>query len=125
MDTNYKGDLSETAILARLIELGCSVSIPWGHNQRYDLIVDVKGMLFKAQCKTGRLRNGTIEFDSCSRYRNKEKDYTGQIDWFLVYCPDTKQVYKVPIDQIVGPKIYLRIDPYKDRQYKKCPKSLA
>jgi hypothetical protein len=38
------------------------VSIPFGTNQRYDLIVDLGDRLVRVQCKTGRLRDGTIKF---------------------------------------------------------------
>lgn len=53
--TNSKsvGERSEAAILNWLIQLGYAVSIPFGNNQRYDLIADDGKGLIRVQCKTG------------------------------------------------------------------------
>ena len=53
-------------MLAQLIDRGYRVLLPFGVNQRYDLVVDNDGELLKAQIKTGRLRNGVIEFKAQS-----------------------------------------------------------
>ena len=51
------GERTEALILAKLVTAGYAVSLPFGNNQRYDLIYEDAGVLKKAQCKTGRLRN--------------------------------------------------------------------
>ena len=42
-----KGDIGEAKCLAKMIELGIPVSLPFGDNQRYDMIIDVNGELKK------------------------------------------------------------------------------
>jgi hypothetical protein len=49
---------SETTILAALVELGYDVLVPWGFNRRYDYVIDLGREVIRAQCKTGRLRDG-------------------------------------------------------------------
>lgn len=109
------GELSEVIILAELIKLGYSVSLPFGDNQRYDMIIDDNGTLFRAQCKTGRLRNGSIKTKICSHnpFTNVRKNYLGEIDLFLIYCPDTNQVFKIPINKTGNIAFNLRVEPVK------------
>ena len=52
-----RGKRSEATILAKLLEAGSSVLIPWGE-ERYDVALDVGGRLVRIQCKTGALRDG-------------------------------------------------------------------
>ena len=119
-NTSLIGEISETQILSKLISLGYSVSIPYGNSQRYDLIVD-NGILFRVQCKTGRIKNGALIFKAfsinCSDYINK--NYCGQVDVICVYCPDNNKIYWVPM-KFVGKKkvIYLRVEKTKCNRVK-------
>jgi hypothetical protein len=110
---------TEAAITRRLIELGYSVSIPVGSNQRYDLIVDV-GELLRVQCKTGRLRCGAVEFNTISVRSNtrgaRSRNYIGEIDYFLVFYPDTDRVYFMSIEEATSSKGTLRIAPTANNQ---------
>ena len=45
------GNLTELQCITYLYSLGCSVSIPYGNSDKYDLILDVKGRLYKVQVK--------------------------------------------------------------------------
>lgn len=113
MQTCGIGDISEAKILTRLLELGHTVSVPWGQNQRYDLIVDVDGVLLRVQCKTGRLRNGVIVCNIHSCSQAGVKGYKGQIEWFLVYCPQTDTIYKLLESDVGVAVVYLRVNTPK------------
>ncbi len=42
--TNSIGDISESAIITRFLQLGYVVLTPYGGNQRYDLVIeDIEG----------------------------------------------------------------------------------
>jgi PD-(D/E)XK endonuclease len=58
------GHRSEAAILSQLVRQGYRVLLPFGVNQRYDMVLDNDGRLLKVQCKTGRLKEGAIRFSS-------------------------------------------------------------
>ena len=117
------GDRSTLAILSVLRELGYGVYMPFGENTRIDLILERDGDLTRVQCKTGRLRGGSIAFSVCSTYghhRNPQtarRTYVGQIDYFAVYCPETQGVYLVPIGHVMTRnRAYLRIAPSRNNQ---------
>lgn len=108
------GEKTEAAILNHYIQRGIPVSIPWGNNQRYDLVIEEDGKLLKAQCKTGKYKNGVITFPTSSKSGGKiRKTYTGQIDCFLVYCDELKKVYRVSIEGATTNSMSLRVDPLK------------
>lgn len=88
---------------------------------RYDLVVDNEdGTFTRIQCKTGTLRNGSVEFRlySVSGHSTKQNGYSGQIDAFGVYCPQTGAAYLVPMNVVAhcGTLAALRTAPAKDRQ---------
>lgn len=92
------GERVEAIVLAELVKRGVAVSLPFGNNQRYDLVVDDGAGLKKAQVKSGRLTNGAVKFNVCSAngFSGKSRPYAGEVDLFLVYCEDTPKVYNVP-----------------------------
>jgi PD-(D/E)XK endonuclease len=108
------GEKTEAAILNHLTQKGIPVSIPWGNNQRYDLIVEEDGKLLKAQCKTGTYKKGVVSFPTSSKSGGKNrKDYVGQIDCFLVSCKELNKFYRVWIADAPKNSMTLRIDPLK------------
>ena len=122
MNTKQIGDISQIKVMTRLLEKEYSISVPFGDNQRYDLIFD-DGKLNTVQCKTGRIKDNAIHFPTASTYAHrggKRKPYYEQVDFFGVYCPDNDIVYLVPIDEIkdCGATATLRLEPAKNGQTK-------
>lgn len=128
-DNKSVGERSQAIILARLAEVGYSVMIPFGENHRYDLVIeDADGQFWRIQCKTGRLDSNQeyIEFNTASNYYHHRKDgatwgkrtYHGQVEYFAVYCPNTRVVYLIPIDQMTTNKMRLRLRPTHNNQEK-------
>ena len=123
------GDATEAMVLARLVQAYPDAEIlsPFGENSRYDLAIDTGERFVRVQCKTGRLRNGTIRFNTCSfsyhhpknrgsmKYRH---DYRGDADAFAVYCPETDGVYLVPVDEVGVRQGGLRVLPTRNNQTK-------
>jgi len=60
------GDRTTLAVMLALRDAGFAISVPFGENTRYDLVIDDGVRLLRVQCKTGRLRNGSIFFATCS-----------------------------------------------------------
>ena len=116
------GHRSEAAILAELVKRGYRILLPFGVNQRYDLVLDCDGRLLKVQVKTGRLRDGVIRFSAVSTQSNtngtRRRHYTGEVDLFIVYCPDNKRVYVIPAREVPRSGMYLRVDPPRNKQTK-------
>ena len=117
------GDRTALATIQALQESGCTVSVPFGENVRYDLVIDDGETLARVQCKTGRLRRGAVRFATCSCYGHharpsqSRRDYMGQIDYFAVYCPETTGVYLIPIEDVcTRSQAALRIEPSRNHQ---------
>jgi len=120
MNPKAVGELSEGLILAKLLSNGYAVSLPFGNNQRYDLIVDDSGKLLRVQCKTGRLENGSVKSKVCSinGFTGAKRSYHGEVELIIVYCPDNGKFYKVPIKHCGINEITLRIESSKNNQSK-------
>jgi hypothetical protein len=119
MNAKAKGETTEAIILAHLMKLGYAVSIPFGNNQRYDLILDDGKALFRVQCKTGRFINGCVAFMTCSKngFTNKRTPYYNQIEFFLVYSPNTEKIYKVPVNKTSKTQMMLRVNENQGGNY--------
>ena len=111
--TKQKGEISESQVLAALMRAGYPVLVPFGDNQRYDLVFDDGEALRRVQVKTGRLRAGSIRFNCASWQRDSKvkSTYVNQTDYFGVYCPDTCECYLIPIHDCPSNEMSLRITP--------------
>lgn len=121
LNAKQKGNLTELQCLTAFYKEGCHVSIPFGENSRYDMIVDIKGKLIKVQVKTSSLKNGdpnVIEF-SCRSTRvnckgTKTMRYTKEeIDYFATYW--NNKCYLIPVTECSVTKT-LRFAPPKNGQ---------
>jgi PD-(D/E)XK endonuclease len=124
-DTNWIGDISESAIITRFLQLGYVVLTPYGGNQRYDLVIeDAEGKFWRIQCKTGRIDEDctAIRFNTAIRNvtgKNRQsRDYRGQCDHFAVYCERLDKVFLIQVDQVGTTGAVLRLTPRKNNQDK-------
>jgi hypothetical protein len=117
------GDKTTLAVMLALRMARLRVLVPFGENTRYDLVIDDGTRFARIQCKTGRLRQGAIRFNTCSTYGhhqrpgNARRGYHGEIDYFAVFCPDNDGVYLVPIAELhVKTEGALRVEPSRNSQ---------
>jgi len=119
-DTKSIGELSEMFVAFHLARAGYVVAKPFGENCRYDLVIDDGNVVSRVQVKTGRLRKGAVEWNCCSTHSHRNgpsaKPYTGQIEFFGVYCPQLETAYLVPIGETARRCTSLRISPTKNSQ---------
>lgn len=105
MDTNTIGKITEIKVLEKVIELGYSVSVPFGDKDRYDQIWDINGKLFRIQIKTSRWKNEdckAINFSCKTSYSRasgvRQHKYTkDDIDFFATYW--NEKVYVIPVEE--------------------------
>jgi hypothetical protein len=117
------GDKTTLAVMAALYQAGYALYTPFGENTRADLIIERKGELLRVQIKSGRLRQGTVQFACCSTYGHHpspalvRRSYHGEIDVFGVHCRETGAVYLIPIEDLDNStSVWLRVDPPKNNQ---------
>ncbi|WP_225935318.1 group I intron-associated PD-(D/E)XK endonuclease [Halobaculum magnesiiphilum] len=113
VNTKQVGDETEADALRTLISNGYNVSIPFGDNDAYDLVVDNGDRLFRVQCKTAwQNKAETIRFNTHSQTTRDgeyhETTYGGSVDAFLVRYPETGTFYWIRVDDATSQKMELR-----------------
>ena len=124
--TDATGDISEAAIITRLLRAGYVILTPYGKNHRYDLVIeDGDGQFWRVQCKTGWMdeEQTVITFATASSYNHTARQkgwrhYRGQADYFAVYIEQLDKVYFVPVDVVGVTQAMLRLTPTKNNQEK-------
>lgn len=106
------GERSEGIVLAELLKLGKIVLLPFGNNQRYDLVMDEDGQFVRIQVKTAYEHPGGIAFktNSVNAFTGARRTYVGDADVFMVYSPTTGKVYRVPVDECGSSQVKLRTE---------------
>lgn len=120
------GNLGEAKVLAKFVELGIQVYIPFGDGSTVDLIADFNGKLNKIQVKsTEKDNDGSLVFSICSTTVQSGGEIqkhiysTDEIDYFALYSSITDEVYLLPIEKAPTKKFSLRYkEPYNSKSNK-------
>lgn len=121
LTSKQKGNLTELQCLTAFYENGCHVSLPYGENSRYDMIVDVDGQLIKVQVKTSSSKTeNSISFSCRSSHVNcsgtiNVKYTKEEIDYFATFWEG--QCYLIPVSECSTQKT-LRFEVPKSGQIK-------
>lgn len=127
-DSKHIGNLTELQCITRFIELGYSVSIPYGDSDKYDFVLDANGNLYKLQCKHAKFHyddDGNVSSISFKTYwssgytknkPSKRHKYTkNDCDLFVTHYNGKN--YLVPVEHCSLEKT-LRISNPKNNQQK-------
>jgi len=118
--TKQKGDIAEAFVTYLLKQNGFNVLIPWGEDNRYDLVTEKNGVFKRIQVKYATPKNGVVEvrMRSCNNYNiihYSPKD----IDIIAVYSSKQNKVYFIPLSGIRNRSTCkLRLEPTKNKQKK-------
>jgi len=116
MNTKDKANIAESKVISDLIASGYTVLIPFGDNERYDVVAEKDGCFVRIQVKTGRIKNGTIKAKVCSSQAHRGKShqhYHGQVEYICIYEPTSKNTYMIPIEECGTSEISLRTEQPK------------
>jgi hypothetical protein len=94
------GELTEQIVITELMKMGIKILKPIGDNNRYDIVLIINNIFLKCQIKTANYKKEIIICKTSSTRINKSKNIhyfykKKEIDLFLFYCYETKQVYVV------------------------------
>ncbi|MGB6677684.1 MAG: group I intron-associated PD-(D/E)XK endonuclease [Terriglobales bacterium] len=116
-----EGEQGELAFLSKASSLGFALSLPYGHMQRYDFLVDSGKNIWRVQVKTTKhMLNGLYLVGIHHRANRSAHAYTAsEIDFVAVYILPEKTWYILPVREVTDhrsllfrPKGYHRPDPY-------------
>lgn len=125
MTTKELGILGETQVLAKFASLGIPVSIPFGDNSSYDLIVELKKKLYKIQVKTSsQTAEDKIVFKIAKTRINQSENITSyyteeEVDFYALYSITKNEIYLVPFKEAANKEISIRHQLPKNGQVDK------
>ena len=102
MNTKIKGNKAEAIVMAEFVKNNIPVLLPFGDNEKYDLVVQL-GLEFKSiQVKYGRLNNGCIIADIRHRIgadRVSYETYFDKVDFIAIWAESNEKIYLLPLKE--------------------------
>jgi hypothetical protein len=125
--TKAIGNATEAVVLAEFVKAGFKVLVPFGEDNRYDLVIEAGDRFLRVQCKTAS-PCGWNGDRSCLRFHgyshrfaagkfDGREAYRGQADLFAAYAPSTGQVYVLAVDEVPETDVWLRLAPARNGQH--------
>lgn len=127
MNTKSIGNIGEVKVLSWFIEHNIPCYLPFGDNERADLIAEFNNKLNKIQIKTSNIvNNNVINFDLFSRIHSitvagnthKIYYYNNEIDYFALYNMVYDEIYLVKNSIINTKSIRIRLGASQNNQHK-------
>lgn len=118
--TKQKGDIAEAFVTYLLKRKGFNVLIPWGEDNKYDLVTEKNGVFKRVQVKYVTPKNGVLEVPMRSSNNYNIIHYSSKdIDIIAAYSSQQSKVYLIPLNKIKNRRVCkLRLIPTKNRQKK-------
>lgn len=109
---------AEIVVISEFIKNDIPVSIPFGQNEPYDLVIDTKYGFKSVQVKHGTYRNGCVVVDIRHRIGYSKIEYStydGKADYIAIWCEELNTCYLLDIKECNGKtNLRLRIDNPKN-----------
>ncbi len=123
-ENKIKGNIGESAILFEFVKRQIPVAIPYGDNERYDLIAEFDGKLNKIQVKYCGEESGNdgVLCPCASSYNHTStrqgwENYAGEVDYFCFWIASDELALIVPMSEIGDKKsITFKRTPAKNGQ---------
>ena len=122
MNTKSIGNIGEAKVLCKFVELGVPVYIPFGDNEKADLIADFNGKLNKIQVKTSiKAEDGKMIFSITSSTEHRKNGvkhiYTpDEIDYFACYNITRDKIFLVSVEDAGNVQLTIRYEKPKNNQ---------
>lgn len=122
MDTKGIGNIGQAKVLCKFVQLGIPVYLPFGDNERTDLIAYFNGKLNRIQVKTSiKAEDGKMIFDLTSstvhRSNGVKHKYTNvEIDYFACYNITRDKIFLIPVNEYLRSSITIRYEKPKNGQ---------
>lgn len=110
MTTKQIGNIGEVKALAKFVELGIPVYLPFGDNEKADLVADFNGKLNRIQIKTSlKAEDGKMLFSIVSSTVHRKNGVkhiydNSEIDYFVLYNIERDALFLISINEPDLPK---------------------
>jgi hypothetical protein len=118
-ETKRKGNVAEAEVMRHALRLGYRVSIPFGEDTPYDLVVERHGRLERVQCKYVKSDGNVVVVRCRSTNGWATKKYCAdEVDWIATFDVTTERCYYVPASMLGDGRaaINLRLTPARNGQ---------
>lgn len=118
--TKLKGDIAEAKVLAYLVENGYKVFLPWGEDNRFDLLCEINGEYKRIQIKYVSPKNDCLEIPLRSANNWSTIRYSSMnVDYIAAYNPENDKIYFIPLGMFNNiATLKLRFAKTKNKQLK-------
>ena len=118
MNTKSQGNIAEIAVIKEFLKNGFKVSLPYGDNSSYDIIVeDSSKKLYKIQVKSCQSvsDNGCCSFKIGKNRSNKSNNFSikyeeNEVDVFALYCLELDEIYLIDYHEVGVDGVSIRIN---------------
>lgn len=124
MNSKKYGNIGEAKVLAKFVELGIPVYVPFGDNEKADLIAEFNNKLNKIQVKTSvSTKDGAMTFSLVSstihRKNGEVHIYNDkEIDYFALYNVEKDKIFLINIKDAPKRAVTIRCNKTKNGQHK-------
>ena len=122
MNSKNIGNIGEVKVLAKFVELGIPVYLPFGDNEKADLVADFNGRLNKIQVKTSiKAEDGKMIFDLTSSTVHRKNGIkhiysSNEIDYFACYNISRDKIFLIHVDEAPNTSLTIRYEYPKNNQ---------
>lgn len=100
-----QGNVGVARAVYEYVRRGYTVSLPTSDSEKYDLIVDIDGTLFKVQVKTSRCKIGNRYQVNLATSGGNTKEYTvrkrRRNDYDILFCLiETGECWSIPVEAL-------------------------
>lgn len=118
INTKSTGNKAEIVIISEFIKNDIPVSLPFGDNQPYDIVIDTKDGFKSVQVKHGIFKNGVVVADVRKRIGSSRIGYVTYddlVDYIAIWCEYLNKCYLLSMKECDNKtNIYLRVDKPKN-----------
>lgn len=101
-NTKSKGNKAEAVVLSEFVKNNIPVLLPFGDNEKYDLVFELNGEFKSVQVKYGRIVNDCVVSDIRHRVgvkRIEYETYFEKVDFIAIWCEYNNNVYLIPMKE--------------------------
>ena len=125
MEPKRTGTVGESVVICEFAKRGIPIYLPFGDNEKIDLLADFNHTFNRIQIKTVTEHNGevyTVDLRSCKNHKTVPETYhytKEDIDYYAVVCLSRNSVCLIPVEDAPSSDITIRFGGEPKNKQKK------